>query len=149
MSIWVNYEVQRISLDFDLGIMQLDERGVWIDRGPVDGAKLIEEYAQTCEPEALPFRWQATEDYDKQQEKMREGTTEEEQREEEIPPPDPHPTDNVQNDKKVSPEDGETPAAEKTKVAAAQQAVKLLSPRARTAQRRTPPLTQPVPQTPF
>ena len=31
MSIWVNYEVQRISLDFDLGIMQLDDRGMWID----------------------------------------------------------------------------------------------------------------------
>ena len=55
MSIWVNYEVQRVSLDFDLGIMQLDDRGMWIDPGPVDGARLMEQYGNYCEPEDLPF----------------------------------------------------------------------------------------------
>jgi hypothetical protein len=33
LSVWVNYEVQRLSLDFDLGTMQLDPNGQWIDPG--------------------------------------------------------------------------------------------------------------------
>lgn len=33
LSVWVNYEVQRMSLDFDLGTMQLDQNGQWIDPG--------------------------------------------------------------------------------------------------------------------
>jgi len=27
--------VQRMSLDFDLGTMQLDQQGLWIDPGPI------------------------------------------------------------------------------------------------------------------
>ncbi|HZZ79803.1 MAG TPA: hypothetical protein VFE62_14895, partial [Gemmataceae bacterium] len=151
MSIWVNYEVQRISLDFDLGIMQLDERGVWIDRGNVDGDKLIEEYAQECEPEALPFRWQATEDAEKQQQKLREGTTEEEQKEEEIPPPNPHPTDNVQSMPEPGSEEVVDSLAEKARQAlAATRPVKLVSPTGRAALRQKQPAERPqVPQTPF
>lgn len=37
LSVWVNYEVLRRRLDLDLGTMQLDERGLWIDPGPVGG----------------------------------------------------------------------------------------------------------------
>jgi outer membrane protein TolC len=33
LSVWVNFEVQRMGLDFDLGTMQLDDRGIWIDHG--------------------------------------------------------------------------------------------------------------------
>lgn len=33
LSVWVNYEVQRLSLDFDMGTMELDARGMWIDPG--------------------------------------------------------------------------------------------------------------------
>jgi hypothetical protein len=33
LSVWVNYEVQRLSLDFDLGTMQIDGNGLWIDPG--------------------------------------------------------------------------------------------------------------------
>ena len=33
---WVTYEVLRRSLDFDLGTMQVDPRGNWIDPGPID-----------------------------------------------------------------------------------------------------------------
>lgn len=33
LSVWVNYQVQRLSLDFDLGTMQLDNYGQWIDPG--------------------------------------------------------------------------------------------------------------------
>lgn len=37
LSVWVNSEVQRMSLDLDLGTMQLDERGMWIDPGKYIG----------------------------------------------------------------------------------------------------------------
>ncbi|MEZ6069055.1 MAG: TolC family protein [Pirellulales bacterium] len=35
LSVWVNYEVLRRSLDFNLGTMLLDNRGVWVDPGPI------------------------------------------------------------------------------------------------------------------
>ncbi|MHB1037293.1 MAG: TolC family protein [Pirellulales bacterium] len=35
LSVWVNTEVQRMGLDFDLGTMKLDDRGLWIDPGPI------------------------------------------------------------------------------------------------------------------
>jgi hypothetical protein len=35
MDIWVNYEVLRYSLDLDLGTMQLDSEGLWIDPGSI------------------------------------------------------------------------------------------------------------------
>lgn len=37
LSVWVNYEVQRQVLDFDLGTMQLDQNGLWVDPGPLGG----------------------------------------------------------------------------------------------------------------
>jgi hypothetical protein len=37
VNIWLGYEVLRRSLDFDLGTMQLDEQGMWVDPGPVEG----------------------------------------------------------------------------------------------------------------
>jgi hypothetical protein len=33
IGIWVNYEVQRVNLDLDLGTMQIDHNGIWIDPG--------------------------------------------------------------------------------------------------------------------
>lgn len=39
LSIWVNYEASRMSLDLELGTMQLDERGVWIDPGRIDAGR--------------------------------------------------------------------------------------------------------------
>jgi hypothetical protein len=35
MSVWVNYEVQRLNLDLDLGTMRLDPQGTWFDPGPI------------------------------------------------------------------------------------------------------------------
>lgn len=35
LNVWVNYEVQRLNLDLDLGTMNLDSEGNWIDPGPV------------------------------------------------------------------------------------------------------------------
>ena len=37
LSVWVNIEVLRRNLDFDLGTMQLDSRGIWLDPGPITG----------------------------------------------------------------------------------------------------------------
>ena len=36
LSTWVQYEVLRRNLDFDMGTMQLDSLGQWIDPGPID-----------------------------------------------------------------------------------------------------------------
>jgi hypothetical protein len=36
LSVWVNYELQRRFLDLDMGTMQLDARGIWIDPGKID-----------------------------------------------------------------------------------------------------------------
>lgn len=38
LGVAVNYEVLRRSLDLDMGTMQLDSRGIWIDPGPLDTA---------------------------------------------------------------------------------------------------------------
>jgi hypothetical protein len=35
LSVWVNYEVQRRILDLNLGTMQLDGQGGWVDPGPI------------------------------------------------------------------------------------------------------------------
>src|SRR6185503_10769222 len=35
LGIWVNYEALRMILDLDLGTMQLDGEGNWIDPGPL------------------------------------------------------------------------------------------------------------------
>jgi hypothetical protein len=35
LSVWVTYEVLRRTLDFNLGTMQLDVEGMWIDPGPM------------------------------------------------------------------------------------------------------------------
>ncbi|MHB8901937.1 MAG: TolC family protein, partial [Thermoguttaceae bacterium] len=40
LSVWVNYEVQRMNLDLDLGTMRLDSHGMWIDPGAVTGDRL-------------------------------------------------------------------------------------------------------------
>jgi outer membrane protein TolC len=37
LSVWVNYEVERMSLDFQLGTMEIDEFGLWIDPGSAVG----------------------------------------------------------------------------------------------------------------
>ena len=39
LGIWLTYEVNRRGLDFNLGTMQLDSRGMWIDPGPIRGGE--------------------------------------------------------------------------------------------------------------
>lgn len=45
LSTWVDYEVLRRGLDFDLGTMQLDENSLWIDPGPIN-AEYVERLIQ-------------------------------------------------------------------------------------------------------
>jgi hypothetical protein len=59
LSVWVDYEIQRLLLDFDLGTMQLDERGMWIDPGAITANNLpgigVDEEAGEIPPDiALP-----------------------------------------------------------------------------------------------
>jgi outer membrane protein TolC len=37
LSVWISHEVLRRSLDFDMGTMQLDPSGIWLDPGPLVG----------------------------------------------------------------------------------------------------------------
>ncbi len=41
LNIFVNYEVIRRGLDFDLGTMELTPEGLWIDQGPIDPQYLL------------------------------------------------------------------------------------------------------------
>jgi hypothetical protein len=52
---WVDYEVQRMNLDFDLGTMQLDDRCMWVDPGPIDGHYTRNLGAPPPEPPNLPM----------------------------------------------------------------------------------------------
>ncbi|MBS0208044.1 MAG: hypothetical protein JSS27_03725 [Planctomycetes bacterium] len=39
LSVWVNYESLRMSLDFELGTLRLDAQGEWIDPGKIDATR--------------------------------------------------------------------------------------------------------------
>jgi hypothetical protein len=41
LNVWVSYETLRILLDFEMGTMQLDPTGVWIDPGPIGDSNPI------------------------------------------------------------------------------------------------------------
>ncbi|MCA9198014.1 MAG: TolC family protein [Planctomycetales bacterium] len=41
LSVWVNYEVLRRGLDFDLGTMELDPEGLWVDPGPIGAVEML------------------------------------------------------------------------------------------------------------
>jgi hypothetical protein len=43
LAVWVDYQAQRMSLDFDLGTMELDTQGIWVDPGPIIGENLEQE----------------------------------------------------------------------------------------------------------
>lgn len=56
IQVWGDYEVQRRLLDFDLGTMTLDGRGMWVDPGPMtDDELLIRCYGG----DAVPFLQEA------------------------------------------------------------------------------------------
>ncbi len=49
MGVWLTYEVTRRFLDFDLGTMQLDENGFWIDPGSIQEGVV----PYVCEPDCV------------------------------------------------------------------------------------------------
>jgi outer membrane protein TolC len=51
---WLNYEIQRLNLDFDLGTMRLDENGMWIDPGPIQPDDTASEEALDDHSEVAP-----------------------------------------------------------------------------------------------
>jgi hypothetical protein len=54
LSVYVNYEVLRRQLDLDLGTMQLDKNGVWLDPGTIGNSEEMQLETFT-EPEELPL----------------------------------------------------------------------------------------------
>jgi len=55
LGVWVDYEVERLNLDLDLGTMQLDPDGVWIDPGPITAESLrARADAEPLDSDALP-----------------------------------------------------------------------------------------------
>ncbi|MBX3415826.1 MAG: hypothetical protein KF708_24295 [Pirellulales bacterium] len=55
LSVWVNYEVVRMGLDYDLGTMQLDDHGLWIDPGPITSQNYSKGGSDLIEPDILPL----------------------------------------------------------------------------------------------
>jgi len=47
IQVWGDYEIQRRTLDFDLGTMQLDDRGYWRDPGPMTDETVVLMYYET------------------------------------------------------------------------------------------------------
>lgn len=60
MSVWVNYEVERMNLDFNLDTMQLDEEGLWIDPKSAVGLNGLQAmFGDQClEGEPAPLPWE-------------------------------------------------------------------------------------------
>ncbi|MFO0896293.1 MAG: hypothetical protein U0836_02590 [Pirellulales bacterium] len=56
MSVWLNYYAARMTLARDLGIMQLDERGLWIDQ-PIVAADWMCGDIDCAIPPAVPLEW--------------------------------------------------------------------------------------------
>jgi hypothetical protein len=53
---WGDYQIQRRLLDFDLGTMRLDDRGVWIDPGTVTDDTLLAQYYEWCPNPLAPVQ---------------------------------------------------------------------------------------------
>ena len=54
LSVWVNYEVLRRNLDLELGVMQLDDDGQWIDPGPIGGQNDLPSCSRCSLPKTAP-----------------------------------------------------------------------------------------------
>ncbi len=63
IQVWGSYEIQRRLLDFDLGTMALDERGLWLDPGSLTEESLVARFYESqlnplangiCPPGTLP-----------------------------------------------------------------------------------------------
>ncbi|HUT10310.1 MAG TPA: hypothetical protein VMY42_07435 [Thermoguttaceae bacterium] len=58
LGVWVNQEALRMNLDFDLGTMELDGRGLWVDPGPLDPTDGEDAFSeQPAMPGQDPMLW--------------------------------------------------------------------------------------------
>lgn len=48
INVWGDYEITRRQLDFEMGTMQLDDRGIWIDPGPFTNESVMKHYYNFC-----------------------------------------------------------------------------------------------------
>lgn len=55
LNVWVSYEVLRVLIDFEMGTMELDPTGVWIDPGPLEQEPLSEELPWQQGEQVLPL----------------------------------------------------------------------------------------------
>jgi len=55
VTVFVDHESQRLNLNFDMGTMELDQNGMWIDPGPVEPSGLLE--GEQPEEVPLPEHW--------------------------------------------------------------------------------------------
>ncbi|HEY4262857.1 MAG TPA: hypothetical protein VGM98_22045, partial [Schlesneria sp.] len=47
IQVWGDYEIQRRTLDFDMGTMQLDDRGFWCDPGPMTDETVVTRFYES------------------------------------------------------------------------------------------------------
>ncbi len=52
LNVWVSYEVLRVVLDFEMGTMQLDPTGIWVDPGPIEDADTPDGASVPDDPDA-------------------------------------------------------------------------------------------------
>ncbi len=50
LGVWVDYQTQRMTLDLDMGTMQLDNRGLWVDPGEITGAGVMQQNGMSTTP---------------------------------------------------------------------------------------------------
>jgi hypothetical protein len=55
VTVFVDHESQRLNLNFDMGIMELDQNGMWLDPGPVEPSGMLDD--EKPEEVPLPEHW--------------------------------------------------------------------------------------------
>ena len=60
MSVWLNYQAARMTLMRELGVMEIDENGMWVDLPPSDAPKVPREGA-SLPPPVPDFLFEVTE----------------------------------------------------------------------------------------
>ena len=48
ITVWGDYEMQRRLFDFDMGTMQLNEHGIWVDPGPVSDETVVTQFYESA-----------------------------------------------------------------------------------------------------
>jgi len=65
INVWGNYEVTRRQIDYEMGTMRLDDRGFWIDPGPMTNETVMSYYYDFCPGPFDPeFQMERSSEYD-------------------------------------------------------------------------------------